>query len=168
MKFKQNEQPAEKEGMSKELYDKFIELIQMEVDKLSFISSAKLYFYSTGQMNYKKFFKHLHKNCEELKHCLIGFLINQMEDIPSFTIPKLDIDFKDDIEPFKKMAEYEDTFIEKLNDIITQAYNDKNWQAFHYLLKKLDGIDHICCRALAAVEHGADVLQLCEQPSKEK
>ena len=168
MKFKQNEQPVEKGGMSKELYDKFIELIQMEVDKLSFISSAKFYFYNTGQMNYKKFFKCLYKNCEELKYCLIGFLINQMEDIPSFTIPKLDIDFKDDIEPFKKMAEYEDTFIEKLNDIITQAYNDKNWQAFHYLLKKLDGIDHICCRALAAVEHGADILQLCEQPSKEK
>ena len=168
MRFKQSEQPVEKEGMSKELYDKFIELIQMEVDKLSFISSAKFYFYNTGQMNYKKFFKHLYKNCEELKHCLIGFLINQMEDIPSFTIPKLNIDFKEDIEPFKKMAEYEDTFVEKLNDIITQAYNDKNWQAFHYLLKKLDGIDHICCRALAAVEHGADILQLCEQPSKEK
>lgn len=168
MKFKQNEQPVEKEGMSKELYDKFIELIQMEVDKLSFISSVKFYFYNTGQMNYNKFFKCLYKNCEELKHCLIGFLINQMEDVPSFTIPKLNIDFKDDIEPFKKMAEYEDTFVEKLNGIITQAYDDKNWQAFHYLLKKLDGIDHICCRALAAVEHGADILQLCEQPSKEK
>lgn len=168
MKFKQNEQSVEKEGMSKELYDKFIELIQMEVDKLSFISSVKFYFYNTGQMNYKKFFKCLYKNCEELKHCLIGFLINQMEDVPSFTIPKLNIDFKDDIEPFKKMAEYEDTFVEKLNGIITQAYDDKNWQAFHYLLKKLDGIDHICCRALAAVEHGADILQLCEQPSKEK
>jgi len=170
MKFKQNEEPVEekKKGMDKELHEMFVKMIQMEINKLAFISSAKYYFFTTGEMKYKKFFKCLYKNCEELKKCLIGYLMSHLEDIPEFTIPKINIDFKDSVEPFKQMAEWEDEFIEYLNDMIDKAFEVKDWQAFHYLLKKFDGIDHLCCRALAAVEHGADVMDLCEQPSKEK
>lgn len=171
MKFKQNQedvQEAEKSLMSKELYNGFIDLIQFECNKLALISEAKNYFWNQGLMNYKKFFKGLFKACEEVKCCLIGQLQKRLQEIPEFKIPALDNDFDDPITPFKKLAEMEDEFETKLNDLINQAFEDKDWVNFHYLLKKLDTIDHICCRALAAVENKADVLALCEQHTSEK
>lgn len=172
MKFKQVEEEVKSPTgkMSKELHSKFIDLIQFEINKLAKVTAAKFYFYENGNIGYKKFFKYLYKSCEEVKGCLIGFLRSQMEEIPEFKIPVIITDFKDSKEPFQIMAELEDEFVEKLNDLINQAFDDKNWMAFHYLLKKLDTIDHLCCRALAAVENQADVSALipCEQHSTEK
>ena len=52
MKYKTQEPEQEKSGMNKELYDMFIDLIQFEIEKLSFIHSAKIYFYHND--TYKK------------------------------------------------------------------------------------------------------------------
>lgn len=173
MKFKTNLQGSEeakedKQSMPKELYEGFIDLIQFEIDKLSLVSSAKFYFYKNGFMNYKKFFKCIYKSCEELKHCLVSYLENAQQDIPEFKIPELGRDFENEIEPFKMLAKMEDVFEEKLLSLIDIAFDNKDWKSFHYLLKKLDTIDHLCCRALAAIENKQDVLALCEQHTSEK
>lgn len=164
MKFKQNN---ESEKIENPIKDGFIDLIQFEINKLNLISSAKVYFYQNGLMNYKKFFKYLHKNCEEIKHCLVSFTNEIGIELPDFKLPK-SIEFSNSKEPFEKLAEMEDEFEDKLYRLLDLASEDKNWKVFHYLLKKLDTIDHICCRALAAVENNADVLALCEQHTSEK
>jgi len=170
MKFKQHqeEQNKEQDKISIKLKEGFIDLIQFEIDKLTLISSAKFYFYENGLMSYKKFFKCLYKSCEEIKYCLVSQLKNNGVEIPEFTIPAIVDDFENPTIPFKMLAEMEDQFEEKLNNLINIAFEDKDWKNFHYLLKKLDTIDHICCRALAAVENKADVLALCEQHISEK
>ena len=166
MKFKQSEEP-EKETNS--LQDEFANLIQFEITKLSLITSAKLYFYKEGLMDYKKFFKYLYKSCEEIKHCLTAFAVDNDFKLGAFEIPKL-VTFSDIKEPFKQLADMEDEFEDRLNTLINLAVEDKNWKVFHYLLKKLDTIDHICCRALAAIENNANILALipCEQHTTEK
>lgn len=166
MKFKQNEE-SEKVEMSNPLEEGFIDLIQFEITKLNLISSAKCYFYKNGLMDYKKFFKTLYKNCEEIKHCLVTFVTENGTELPEFKIPEA-IAFSNTKEPFEKLAKMEDVFEEKLLKLIDIAFENKDWKAFHYLLKKLDTIDHICCRALAAVENNANVLALCEQHITEK
>ncbi len=169
MKFKTNqeEQSNEQGKMSLSLYKGFIDLIQFEIDKLALISSAKFYFCENGLINNKKFFKTLYKSCEEIKHCLIEQLIKNSAAVPEFTIPGI-ISFDDTVTPFKMLSDMEDTFESKLISLIDIAFGDKDWYNFHYLLKKLDTIDHICCRALAAVKNNADVLTLCEQHTLEK
>jgi len=168
MKFKTDQEEQKQGSMSENLYKGFIDLIQFEIDKLSLISSAKNYFYNNGLMNYKKFFKRLYESCEKIKHCFIGQLMKNNEIVPEFTIPGLVSSFDDVQTPFRMLADMEDTFEEKLRKLIDIAFEDKDWINFHYLLKKLDTIDHICCRALAAVKNKEDVLMLCEQHIMEK
>ena len=173
MKFKTNqeEQNKEVEKMSKELYDGFLDLIQFEVDKLTLIESARLYFHKIGLVNYEKFFKGLYKVCKETKNCLIEHLYNNSsKEIPEFVIPQIVSfeSFSENTKPFKMLAEMEDTFVEKINNLISISNGDRNWNSFYYLLQKLSKVDHICCRALSAVENKADVLALCEQHISEK
>lgn len=170
MKFKQPQEEQNKESgkMSKDLYNGFVDLIQFEIDKLTLIASARFYFYENGLMNYKKFFNGLYKACEEVKCCLVEQLQKNLQEIPEFTVPSIVNNFESSITPFRMLAEMEDAFEDKLNNLIDIAFRDKDWNNFHYLLKKLDTIDHICCRALAAVENKADVLALCEQHIAEK
>mgnify|MGYP002622092401 CR=1 FL=1 len=166
MKFKsQQEEPnpePEKQQMSNELYNGFIDLIQFEYNKLAIISSAKHYFWEQGLSDYKKFFKRLYESCEKTKYCLINQLQKQMLSVPEFRIPALVDDFDNPISPFEKMSELEDEFTIKLQHLITIAFEDKDWTNFHYLLNKIDTIDHLCCRALAAVKNKANVSALCE------
>lgn len=174
MKFKtsENEQSPgpKKVGMSTELYNKFIDLIQFEIEKLNLINSAQCYFFKEGQMAYKKFFAYIEEQCKKVKSCLILHLSSNMEEIPEFKIPA-QIKFEDLKEPFVKLAEMEDSYEEKLNNLIDIAFVDKNWKSFYYLLKKLDTIDHLCCRAVVAIENKCNVLNLlpaCEQHTLEK
>lgn len=166
MKFKQN-QELEQESqikMNKDLYEAFIDLIQFEINKIGIIESAKFYFYKNGLMSYKKFFKYLWKNCNDIKMCLISYVMEHMGELPEFTINSIKADFENPIEPFKILASKEDEYCDKLTKMIDLAFENKEWSAFKYLLEKLNKIDHICCRALAAVEHDADVSDLipCE------
>ena len=169
MTFKQeSEENKSLKNMSKELYDGFIDLIQFEIDKLSLISAAKSYFYMNGMINYKKFLKDIYKGCEKIKCCLIDQLRLNQQDIPEFIIPEVKSNFENKEEPFKVLSNMEDEFEKKLIKLINIAFDDKDWKNFHYLLKKLDTIDHICCRALAAVKNNANILELCEQHTTEK
>lgn len=169
MKFKQNQelkQDAQENqiGMNKDLYNGFIDLIQFEYNKLNAILSAKFYFYEKGQMTYKKFFTYLYEQCDKTKKCLVLFLVNNLEKLPEFTTPSLN-DFSDLLAPFELLANMEDVFEEKLLNLINIAFENKEWKAFYYLLKQLDTIDHICCRALEAAKANVDVTTLipCEQ-----
>lgn len=169
MTFKANQEESEVKSkkMSDKLYKGFVDLIQFEIDKLTFISSAKFYFYTNGLMQYKKFFAELYKSCEEIKCCLINQLRKCDRNIPELII-RTEEPFNDSKKPFEVLAKMEDTFERVLNDLINIAFEDKDWNNFYYLLKKLDKIDHICCRALAAIENGADISMLCEQRISEK
>ena len=163
MKYKTQEGPAEiKSGMDKELYDLFIDLIQFEINKLSFISSAKTYFFHNGYLDYKKFFKYMYKGCEKSKHCLINYLIEEMEEIPEFKIPALNLDFKNAVEPFEVLRELEDSYAEKINAIALKAFELKDMRTLAYILPKISEIKHIACIALEAVKNEQNPLDLIE------
>lgn len=163
MKYKTQEEPVKiKSGMDKELYDLFIDLIQFEINKLSFISSAKTYFFHNGYLDYKKFFKYMYKGCEKSKHCLINHLIEEMEEIPEFKIPALNLDFKDAVEPFEVLRELEDSYAEKINAIALKAFELKDMHTLAYILPKISEIKHIACIALEAVKNEQNPLDLIE------
>ncbi len=164
MKYKIQDEPKEQEkkGMNKELYDMFIDLIQFEIDKLSFISSAKIYFFQNGYLDYKKFFKAMYEGCEVSKHCLIGFLTKQMEEIPEFKIPALNPEFENAIEPFEILQKLEDSYAEKINAIGVKALELKDMQILAYVFPKIAEIKHIACIALAAVKNEQNPLDLLE------
>ena len=161
MKYKvQNEPKEQKKGMNKELYDMFIDLIQFEIDKLSFISSAKTYFFHNGYLNYKEFFTSMYKGCEKNKHCLLKFLTEQMEEIPEFKIPALETEFENEIEPFEILQKLEDSYAEKINAIGVKALELKDMQILAYIFPKIAEIKHIACIALAAVKNEQNPLDL--------
>lgn len=162
MKYKTQDPEQEKSGMNKELYNLFIDLIQFEIEKLSFIHSAKVYFYHNGYINYKKFFKHMYKGCEASKHCLMNFLIESLEPIPDFSIPAMNLEFKDKIEPFEKLREYEDNYTEKINNIALKAFELKDMRVLAYIINKINEIKHIACIALEAVKNDQNPLDLIE------
>ena len=156
---------VKKEGMNKDLYDLFIDLIQFEINKLSFISSAKFYFYMHGMMNYKKFFKKMYKCCEKSKACFVSYLMNSFENIPEFTIPALNIEFESPQEIFEKLAELEDKYADKLNKIAETAFSISDMKTLAYILPKINEIDHIACRAMEAVKNEQNPLDLIENES---
>lgn len=162
MKYKTQEPEEVKNGMNKELYDLFIDLIQFEIEKLNFIYSAKIYFYHNGYIDYKKFFKQMYKGCEDSKHCLINFLIESLEPIPGFTIPAMNFEFRDKLEPFEKLREYEDSYVEKVNNIALKAFELKDMHTFAYIINKLNDVKHIACIALEAVKNNQNPLYLIE------
>lgn len=72
---KLKEQIVEKEGMNKELYDLFIEMVQLEYNKASFLKGAKFYCWAHGLQNYCDFFKTIMQNCSECKNEFIWYLL---------------------------------------------------------------------------------------------
>ena len=173
MKFKQQQEEQEevkvnKTKISEELKKSIVDLIQFEIDKLSLVKSAKYYCYYKGLVKYEKYFAGLYNACEKVKDCLIMFLKSKGCDIPEFTIPEIEKDFENITKPFELLAEKEDKYEEMIISLIDIAFSDKDWVTFNYFLKKLDGIDHICCRALEAVKNNGNVLDLCEQRITEK
>ena len=162
MKYKTQEPEQEKSGMNKELYDMFIDLIQFEIEKLSFIHSARIYFYHNGYIDYKKFFKHMYKACEATKHCLMNFLIESLEPIPDFTIPALNLEFRDKFEPFEELQKMEDEYAEKINALALKAFEVKDMHVLAYIINKLNEIKHIACIALEAVKNDQNPLDLIE------
>lgn len=171
MKFKQQEQKEEEVNLpiSKELYDAFADLIQLEHDKLGLLRSGKYYFYENGISNCEKFFAHIYNKCLETVECLKTFLMNNYNSVPSFKDPEIKPDFSDNIEPFKQLAEKEDEYVENLSKLIDIAFDNKNWIAVAYLLEKINKFKPICSRALSAVENKSNVLDLiCEQHSTAK
>lgn len=172
MKFKETqpepEQKVEAGKMSEKLHNALVGVIKFEVEKLELVTSAIYYYCENGLIQYKKFFKCLSEGCEKCKCDYITYLRTNHEEIPEITIPAMVMNFKDPVEPFRLIAKLEDVYEQSLKEIIDIAMEDKDWKTFHFLLKKYDCIDHLCCRALAAVENKANVLDLCEQHTMEK
>lgn len=167
MKYKTQENPIqekvqEKKGMDKSLYEMFVDLIQFEINKLSFITSAKTYFFQHGFLNYKKFFKAMYCECEELKGCLVGYLIEQMEEVPEFKIPAIDTDFENHLEPFEILRDLEDRYVNTINAIALKALEVKDMHTLAYMLPKIAEVKHIACIALEAVKNEQDPLDLLE------
>lgn len=175
MKFKEQPQQEQKQevqeksgGMSKALYDNFVDLIQFEIKKLTLIESAKHYYRIRGNQTYVEFLTGLGKECKKVKCCLIDQLVNNNKEVPEFLIPQMIVSFDDPLTPFKTLAELEDKFEEELTNLINIAFEDKDWKNFYYFMKKQDLLDGICHRALSAIENKADLLKLCEQHTSEK
>lgn len=169
MRFKQK---GEKEVKALDgIYIAFTDLLQIEEDKLSLIEAAKSYFYRNGNMQYKKFFKYLHKVCLDNKLDMQHFLFDLAEKTPERTIHSIKMDDLTDAQKiFDLLASAEDDYVDALNKAINEAFYVQDWNTFNYLLNKFNKLDHLCCRAAAAVKSGNTVLDLipCEQHSLEK
>lgn len=162
MKFKEKQE--EKSGMSKELYDMFIDIIQTEYEKMSFVLSAKFYFYHEGCKNYKKFFSKMLENCGKCKFDFEAFLVNHMESVPEFNVPAIDLDFNDITEPFDKFVDYEEEFVEKLNNLAKKALEVADTEVLAFVLPMIKNIDHIACRAAECVKNQQNPLDLiCDE-----
>lgn len=145
------------------LYDALVALIQIEVNKKSLLESGLIYFDKNGFGNYYQFFNKTKAKCDQLYSCLLNYLRDNFKSSPEFVIPTTNTDYDNPISLFETLAKIEDSFESKLNDAINIAFNDKDWKSFHYLLKKFDNINHICCKALAAVKNNQDLTELCER-----
>lgn len=170
MKFKQANEPKNEEVDNK-LYASFNKILQLEEDKIELVVAAINYFYVHGNMKYKKFFKELHKMCCKTKLCFEEFMYIKFKKLPERTIASIDLDdFKEDIKFFELLSTYEDDYDKLIKSTISEAFEEQDWDVYEYLMKKLDEIDHLCCRALEAVKNKSDLLDLilCEQHSLEK
>lgn len=168
MRFKQQE---EKQEDNKQLYSAFTKILQIEEDKLSLIEAAMSYFYMHGNMEYKKFFKHLHQACLKCKLGMQFFLYEVFEEVPERTIHPIKLDsLTEDIKIFELLASAEDEYADEMSKALDIAYDSKDWKSLNYLLNEFEKIDHLCCRATAAVKSGNSLLDLipCEQPSTDK
>ena len=170
MKYKTQEvEEAPKDAMGKELYDKFVELMQLEYDKISTLESAKHYFANNGFIRYKKFVKEVMKNCKKFKWDLEDYLmINEME-IPDLTVKGF-VKFDSPEDAFQAMREAEDDVFKKLMELASIAFEEKDACTFAFLLPLIkQGKRHIFCIAANSVANGEDPNDLlkCEQPSME-
>lgn len=171
MKLKQPDEKEDKLNISKELYSAFSDILQIEEDKIALISAAKTYCFMHGNMQYKKFLKYLYECCIKNKNCILGYLYMNNMASPTTMIHGINLDEFESFEKiFELLASAEDEYVTTLNSAINAAFKNNNWSAFQYLLKKLDGLDHLCCRALEAVKNNCDLLTLipCEQHSSDK
>lgn len=169
MKFKQKPENVREDN--KWLSDAFSKILQIEEDKIALIEAAKSYYYMNGNMSYKKFFKYLHKTCVEYKMKLCYFILEMQGELPERTIHSIKLyEISEGNKAFELLAAIEDDFEKEVVNTIDQALANKNWRAFDHFIEILEDIDHICCRALAAVESGNNPVDLipCEQHSLEK
>lgn len=157
---KLKEQEVEKRGMNKDLYNLFIEMLQFEYNKTSFLKGAKFYCWAQGLQEYCNFFKVMMDCCEHCKNDFIYYLLSRFETIPEIKINSIKIEYKSIEEVFTAFAEMEETFVDILERIVTKAkeLNDVNTMAF--TLPMLNKIDHIACRALAAVKNDKNPFDL--------
>ena len=171
MKFKNQEEKEDKVLISKELYSAFSDILQIEEEKLALVEAAKMYSFIHGNMNEKKFFRYLFEKCLENKYCILAHLYMNEAPSPERTIHSINLkNFENSEKFFELLASAEDDYVNILTSAINIAYKDYNWEMLIYLLKKLESVDHLCCRAYEAVKNGNDPLTLipCEQHSSEK
>ena len=164
MRFKQPEQ----KGEELKLYDSLNRLLTIEVDKIALVEAAIAYFYIHGNENYCKFFKKLHELCIKCKLDLEMHICVVSAMLPQTTTHAIKFDdFESDIKVFELLAAIEDEYVDALDAAINEVFDKKDWETLSYLNKVLGKVDHIACRAHAAVKAKADVLALlpCEKHS---
>lgn len=164
MRFKQPEQKSEE----LKLYYSLKKLLAIEADKIALVEAAICYFYIHGNENYCKFFKKLHELCMKCKLDLEMHICVSAAMLPQVTIHEIKFeDFESDLKIFELLAAIEDEYVDTLDAAINEVFDKKDWETLSYLNNVLGKIDHIACRAHAAVKAKADVLALlpCEQHS---
>ncbi len=146
--------------MDEDLHKLFIDFIKLEYTKLALVTSAKLYYDHHGLVSYKRFFEEAYRLCDACRKDFICSLINRMEIVPEMTIPAIDPNFEDKVEPFTLFAEMEDEAYKKLDEIAKKAYAVQDFKALSFILVKLDSSndsnDHVACKALEAVKNNED------------
>lgn len=159
---KLKEQEVEKEGMNKELYDLFIDVIQFEYNKCSFLKGVKFYCWAHGLEDYTRFYKAVIQQCSECKNDFIYHILGRFEIIPEIKIQPLKVEYESAENTFELFAEKEEEFIALLEKLIAKAKEVNDYQAEAFLLPILGKMDHIACRALAAVKEKKDPSALIE------
>lgn len=171
MKMKQNVEENKENSslMSKELEKLFGELLNFEAEKLSYIYSTKLYMDYNGLTDNYKFLREIYKRCESTIHCLIHYLTSKMCKVPEIVFPAMNYTIKTEEDVFEQLTAFEDKYEELIENMLDLANEDKDWKSVSYLMHKLDEIDHVCCKAFAAVKNHKNpyLLIKCEQPLKE-
>ena len=157
---KLKEQEVEKEGMNKELYDLFIELIKLEYNKEQLLKGCKFYCWAHGLQDYSNFFKVMIEQCGKCKNDFIFYLLGRFEEIPEIKINSIKTDYKDAEEAFLGFVEAEENFIDLLEQIILKAKEIDDANAMAFVIPILGKVDHIACRALEAVKANKNVLEL--------
>jgi len=160
MKLKEN--VVEKEGMNKELYDLFIELIKLEYNKCNFVKSAKFYCWAHGLQDCCNFFKVMMDTCNHCKNDFVFYLLGRFEEIPEIQLDAFKTDFKSAEEVFTDFVEYEENFVDLIERIVTKAKELDDVNAMSFALPIVNKIDHIACRALEAVKNDKSPLELVE------
>lgn len=150
---KLKEQSAEKEGMNKELYDLFIEIIQFEYNKMSYLKGAKFYCWAHGLQNHANFFKVMMDSCSKCKNDFVYYLLSHFEKVPAITVDAIETGYESVRDVFSEFAKREDSFIELLKNVTEKAKDVKDIEAEAFLLPMIKHIDHIACRALEAVKN---------------
>lgn len=160
LNMKLKEQEVEKEGMNKELYDLFIEMIQFEYNKMSFLKGAKIYCWVHGLQDCANFFKEMIGNCSRCKDDFVYYLLTHFEKVPSITIDAIETGYDSARDAFSEFAKREDDFIELLEKTVKKAKEVTDIEAEAFLLPMVSKIDHIACRALEAVKNDKNPLDL--------
>ena len=157
---KLKEQEVEKEGMNKELYNLFIELVQFEYNKMSFLKGAKFYCWAHGLQNHCNFFKVMCDCCSTFKGKLIWYLLGRFEVIPELKVDAIKTEYESVEDVFTEFVKREEAFVDLLENITLRAKDLNDVSAMAYILPQINNIDHIACRALEAVKNDKNPLDL--------
>jgi ferritin len=158
MKLKEHE--VEKEGMNKELYDLFIEMVQLEYNKACFLKGAKFYCWAHGLQDYSNFFKVMMDCCSHCKNDFIYHLLGRFVVIPEIKIDGIKTEYESAEEVFTEFVKKEEAFVDLLERIVTKSKELDDVNAMAFTLPMLNKVDHIACRALSAVKNDKNPLDL--------
>lgn len=157
---KLKEQEVEKEGMNKELYDLFIEMVQLEYNKAAFLKGAKFYCWAHGLQNYCDFFKVIMQNCSKGKNEFIWYLLGRFEVIPEIKVELIKTEYESAEEVFTEFVKREEAFVDLIERIAVRTKEIDDVNAMAFVLPRIDKIDHIACRALEAIKADKNPMEL--------
>lgn len=146
--------------MNEELYDLFIEMVQFEYNKLSFLRGAKFYCWAHGLAEYANFFKIMIDECWRCTNDFICHLLGRFEVIPELKIDSIKIEYESAEEVFTEFVKLEETFVDLLERIVTKSKELDDINAMAFTLPIVNKIDHIACRALEAVKNNKNPFDL--------
>lgn len=153
------------------VYDSISDLVQFEIEKMTFIKESILYFDENGYIKYKEFFEYILSLCLDTKKKLMEHLLTFFKKSPEFKIPAIDIEDIDDCKKlFEELDDYSNEFIERNSDALKTCVDEQDWFTWKLLMSLFDNCDHVCTKAVVAVTNGEDISKLipCEQHSSEK
>lgn len=147
-------------AMNKELYNRFLEIIQFEYNKMSFLKGAKFYCWAHGLQSHCNFFKIMKDCCSKCLNDLIYHLLSRFEEVPEFKIKNIRTEYDSIEDLFTAFAKNEDEYVGLLEEATKIAKNVDDIEALALFLPMVKNIDHIACRALEAVKNNKNPYEL--------